>query len=198
MLEPTPTPPPEGSETQSDDKKTSEGQQPADDPPAEPKADDKPKTFTQDEVNRLLAKEKRDAEARTKAAEAKAKLSEDERTKAELAEARSQLAERDRRDAVKEASEKAGVNNPSLLYKAIKDDLEIDEKTGQIKNLTEVMEAAKADFPQLFTPKSQGSADGGSGKGKQSTLTKEEVEKMSPKEIEDRWEEVSTFLTSQK
>jgi hypothetical protein len=201
MPDPTPTPAPEGSGTQPDDKKTPEGQptpEPA--PTPEPKPDDKPKTFTQEEVNRLLAKEKRDAEKRAKDAEDKAKLSEDERTKAELADAKAQLAERDRRDTVKEAAEKAGIKNGKLFYNAYKDELETDDK-GKITNLTEVLEAAKAEAPELFgTPQkpSPGSADAGAGNDGKTGLTKEQVEKMTPAEINANWEEVSKFLTSQK
>lgn len=196
------TPDKEGSGTQPDDKKTPEGQQPpAVDPPAkaDPPADEKPKTFTQEEVNRLLAKEKRELQKKADDAEAKAKLSEDERTKAELADARKQLAERDQRDAAKEAAEKAGVKNAKLFYNAYRSEFETDDK-GKITNLAEVLETAKAESPELFTTAAQpkGSADGGTGKDTPSTLTKEQVDKMSQEEIVKNWAEVEKFLASQK
>lgn len=200
MPDPTPTPAPEGSGTQPDDKKTPEGQQPPVDdkgnPPAPP-ADDKPKSFTQEDLNRTLAKERREWEKKVKDAEDKAKLSEDERTKAELADARSQLAERDRRDSAMDQAKTAGVKNPKLFYSAYKSDLETDAK-GNITNFAEILATAKAESPELFVTAAGGSADGGEGKGNTPALTKEQVEKMSPKEIEERWEEVSKFLTSQK
>jgi hypothetical protein len=195
MLDPKPTPPPEGSGTQPDDKKTPEGN-PAPDPTPEPKPDDK-KTFTQDDVNRMLAKERRDFEKKVKDAEDKAKLSEDERTKTELVEAKQQLADRDKRDAAHEAARSAGVKNAKLFYSAYGSDLEVDAK-GNITNFADVLATAKAESPELFVTAAQGSADGGEGKGNASTLTKEAIEKMGPDEIQKRWAEVSAFLASQK
>lgn len=158
-----------------------------------------PKTFTQEEVNRMLAKERKDAEKKAADAEAKAKLSEDERTKAELAEARQKLQERDNRDFVQEKAEKAGVKNPKLFYNAYKSELEFDAK-GKITNLNDVLETAKAESPELFqiAQKQQGSADGGSGKDTPTTLTKEQIEKMSPAEVAANMEAIDKFLASQK
>lgn len=201
MPDPTPTPAPEGSGTQPDDKKTPEGQQPpADDKskqPDPPAPDDKPKTFTQEDLNRLLAKEKRDWEKKVKDAEDKAKLSEDERTKAELAEAKAALAERDRRDSAMDQAKTAGVKNPRLFYSAYGSELETDAK-GNITNFADVLATAKAESPELFQAAAGGSADGGDGKGNAATLTKEQVEKMSQTEIIERWDEVQKFLASQK
>jgi hypothetical protein len=197
MPDPIPTPKPEGSGTLPDDKKTPEGNPPPDPTPTpEPKSDDK-KTFTQDDLNRLLAKEKRDWEKKVKDAEEKAKLSEDERTKAELEDARKQLADRDKRDAAQDAATKAGVKNAKLFYSAYGSELETDAK-GNITNFADVLATAKAEAPELFITAVQGSADGGEGKGSTSTLTKEAIDKMSPDEINKRWDEVSKFLSSQK
>jgi hypothetical protein len=199
MPDPTPTPTPEGSGTQPDDKKTPEGQQPADDKgnsPA-PAPDDKPKTFTQEDINRLLAKEKRDWEKKVKDAEDKAKLSEDERTKAELAEAKAALAERDRRDSAMDQAKTAGVKNPKLFYSAYGSELETDAK-GNITNFADILATAKAESPELFQAVAGGSADGGDGKGNKPGLTKEQVDKMTPDEINKNWDEVSKFLSSQK
>ena len=72
--------------------------------------------------------------------------------------------ERDARDAVIEAAgdEKIGARNPRAVYKLVKDDLEFDDKTGQIRNLPDVLKRAKAEYPELFG-RSAGSVDGGSG-----------------------------------
>ncbi|MGH9961749.1 MAG: hypothetical protein ACREBC_32240, partial [Pyrinomonadaceae bacterium] len=80
----------QGAETQTAENKTTEAAETTTAKTTDTQTDtkteggDKPKTFTQDELNRLLAKEKRDWEKQVKDAEEKAKLSEDERTKAEL------------------------------------------------------------------------------------------------------------------
>ncbi|MBX3288451.1 MAG: hypothetical protein KF855_03805 [Acidobacteria bacterium] len=194
-------------DTQGADTQTAENKSPEDNKDTQPtKAEetkaDQPKTFTQEEVNRMLAKERRDFEKRAKDAEEKAKLSEDQRLKAELDDAKKQLAERDRRDHVQAEAQKAGVNNPNLFYKAIKEDLEIDEKTGKITNLAELIESAKSDLPQLFTTETKktaaGSADGGSGKDGKPTRTKADIDKMTTAEIIEDWDAVEQFLSSQK
>lgn len=115
------------------------------------------KTFTQEDVNRLIAKERKDVER-------KAKLSEDERLKADLDDARNQLRTRDTKDAVLEAAAKLGARNTNLIYKAVKDDLTFD-KDGKPENLKDVLAQAKKDFPELFGDSAHvGSADAGSGR----------------------------------
>ena len=123
------------------------------------------KTFTQDEVNSLLAKERKAAEKKAADAEAKTKLSDDERTIAERDEARAALKERDTRDAVIEQVGRDGVKNPKLFYNAYKSEIETDA-AGKITNLKDVLAAAKIEAPELFAEikKADGSADGGAGK----------------------------------
>lgn len=177
----------QGAETQTAENKSTEENKETQNSETEEKKADQPKTFTQDEVNRMLAKERRDFEKRAKDAEEKAKLSEDQRLKAELDDAKNQLAERDLRDQVHAEAQKAGVNNPNLFYKAIKDDLDLDEKTGKPTNLSELIESAKTDLPQLFMTEtkatSKGSADGPAGKGEKTTYTKEKLQSMTTAEI---------------
>lgn len=164
------------------------------------------KSFSQDDVNRLLAKEKRDWEKKVKDAEEKAKLSEDERLKRERDDAVQQLRERDTRDFIIAQAEKSGVKNPRLFYSAYKSEIETDDK-GNVKNFQDVLDAAKADTPELFgdadSGKNQkpqgGGADGGAGSiSTTTTLTKEKIEKMSQKEINENWDEIQKFLASQK
>ena len=112
------------------------------------------KVFTQEDVNRLLAKERKETER-------KAKMSEDERLKSDLEDARHQLRERDTRDAVQTEAAKLGAKNAGLIYKAVKDDLTFDS-SGKLENLKDVLTQAKKDFPELFgTNAAAGSADGG-------------------------------------
>ena len=114
------------------------------------------KVFTQEDVNRLIAKERKETER-------KAKMSEDERLKSDLEDARKQLRERDTKDAVQTEASKLGAKNTGLIYKAVKDDLTFD-KDGKPENLKDVLTQAKKDFPELFGSNSNGSADGGMGK----------------------------------
>lgn len=161
---------------------------------------DKPKSFTQEEVNSLLAKERKTFEKKTADAEAKAKLSEDERKDAELAEARAALRERDARDTVTEQAGKAGVKNAKLFYNAYKSELEFDDK-GNVTNLKDVLASAKTESPELFTatPTPSGSADGGEGNNTNTGgLTKEQIEKMSPDEIAKNMDAIDKFLASGK
>ena len=111
------------------------------------------KVFTQEDVNRLIAKERKETER-------KAKMSEDERLKFDLEDARAQLRERDTKDAVQNEASKLGAKNAGLIYKAVKDDLTFDS-SGKPENLKEVLTQAKKDFPELFGSQPSGSADGG-------------------------------------
>ncbi len=161
------------------------------------------KTFTQADVNRLIKRE-------TDKLEKRLKLDEDGRRAAELDDLKTQLRERDARDSVRESAEKSGAKNASLIYKVVKDDLEFD-KDGKVTNLKDVLEQAKKDFPDLFNASSDkandkvvdkkalSSVDAGEGNGKpQTTLTKEQIDKMSPAEINKNWDAVQMFLTAQK
>lgn len=59
---------------------------------------------------------------------------------------------------VRDAAEAAGSTNPRLVWRLVKDDLELDE-AGKPINLGEAIAQAKADAPQLFGP--GGKADAG-------------------------------------
>jgi len=187
--EPTPTPAPEPTPT------PEPTPAPAPEPTPAPE-----KTYTEAEYKRNLAAALKDLEKKTKDAEAKAKLTEDERLKADLDETRRQLAERDTRDAVIEQASDAGVKNPKLFYQAYKSEFERDEKTGKISNFNDVLESAKAESPELFEAVKQnnGSADGGEGKQPATGLTREMIDKMSPKEIADNMEAIDKFLAGGK
>jgi hypothetical protein len=144
------------------------------------------KTFTQDDVNRFLAKEKKEWEKKVSDAEAKAKLSEDERLKAELEDYKKQLRERDAKDQIKTEATKLGSKNADLVYRALQNEIEFDEK-GQVKNLKELFEIAKSDFPELFDNKPAkpvGTADGGATDKKGMSpeeLVKQDFEKTGRK-----------------
>jgi hypothetical protein len=136
------------------------------------------KTFTQEQVNSFLAKEKKDWEKKVADAEAKAKLSDDERLKSELETYKLQIRDRDARDSIKTEAVKLGAKNADLVYRALQNEIEFDDK-GQVKNLKELFEIAKADFPELFDTKPakpNGTADGGATN--QQGLSPEELVKQ--------------------
>lgn len=173
---------------------------PAPTPTPEPTPAAPAKTYTEAQYQANLAKERKDWEKKVADAEKKAKMTEDEKLKAERDEALAGLRERDTRDSVIEAAGAAGVKNAKLFYNAYKSDFETDDK-GKITNLKEVLDAAKTESPELFTaaPQPQGSADGGTGKDNNTGgLTKEQIEKMSPKEIADNMDKIDAFFASQK
>ena len=72
------------------------------------------------------------------------------------------------RSAVTDAAAKANAKHPTLIYRAVKDDLAFDDE-GNVTNVDAVLKALKAEAPDLF-PAANGSADGGKGNG-QATST---------------------------
>lgn len=171
---------------------------PADDPPAgdAPKSDPPAKTYTQAEYERAIEKAKKEAEKEREAAEQRAKLSEEERLKAERDDLQKQLRMRDAKDEVVEALTKAGAKNASLLFRSVQGDLEFDEKTGKLSNLKDLLKDLQADFPDQFgIEKPEETIDGGKGKEQGGKLTKEQLTKMSPAEINELdWEEVKKVM----
>ena len=112
------------------------------------------KTFTQEDVNRLIAKER-------KSAETKAKMTEDERLKAENEELKGSLRIRDAKDDFQAAIGKTA-KSANLLFSAAQNLFEFSA-TGKVTNMADVIKQLKADYPEQFEVNS-GSADGGTGK----------------------------------
>jgi hypothetical protein len=65
------------------------------------------------------------------------------------------------RSAVTDAASKANAKHPTLIYRAVKDELEFDDE-GNVTNVDAVLKALKAEAPDLF-PAAAGSGDGGRG-----------------------------------
>jgi len=157
---------------------------------AEGKGDDdkkKERTFTEAEVKarEKAAAEKAAAEALKKAEEEK-DLTELEKLKKENEDLRAANRLRDAKDSVVDALTKAGARSTELLWKAIKDDLEFDDK-GNLKNLDTLVTTIKTDYADQFgEPKPSETIDGGAGggEGTKGKLTKEALAKMSPAEIQ--------------
>ncbi len=161
------------------------------------------KTFTEAEVKarEKAAADKAEAAAKKKFEEEK-DLDENERLKKENEELKSSNRLRDAKDVAVEALKKAGSNSPELLWKVVSGDLEFDD-SGKIKNLETLVTGLKTDYADQFgEPKpaegidaGAGGGAGGQGVGK---LTEESIKKMSPKEINENWEEVSKVLADSK
>jgi uncharacterized coiled-coil DUF342 family protein len=72
------------------------------------------------------------------------------------------LRERDARDTVLDAARKAGASDPTVVYRYLKSDLDIDDD-GEVKNLKTLIDDAKTTAPQLFRA-ATGKADAAAGK----------------------------------
>lgn len=62
---------------------------------------------------------------------------------------------------VREAAEAAGARNVKAVWKLVKDDLVIDEETGAVANLADVIAAVRSEAPEMF-----GAAGGKSDAGR--------------------------------
>ena len=88
--------------------------------------------------------------------EAALKAAEDRATTLE-----SRLRDMSARSAVTDAATKANAKHPTLIYRAVKDDLDFDDE-GNVTNIDAVLKELKAEAPDLF-PAANGSGDGGKG-----------------------------------
>lgn len=162
------------------------------DPPAK-----KEKTYTKAELDALNAKAVADAKKKW---DDEKDLTELERVKKENEDLRAANRLRDAKDSVTEALTKAGARSSELLWKTLAGDLEFDDK-GNLKNLDALVTGLKTDYPDQFgEAKPDETIDGGAGQGGKggTKLTKEAIEKMTPTEINENWEEVSKVLAAAK
>lgn len=162
--------------------------------PAAPKAKAE-KTYTKAEVE--AERQKAAAEALKKANEEK-DLSELERANKRIQELESGQRLRDAKDAVTAALTKAGARSPELIWQAMKGDLEFDDKGG-VKNLDALVNSYKTDFADAFGIEKPGETiNGGAGGQAATKLTIEQIQKMTPEQINENWEEVEKVLKAGK
>lgn len=143
------------------------------------------KTFTEEELNRRLEKERRAWEKQIKEAEEKARLSEAERLQREADELRQQIRLRDARDLFFSELGKLGAKSPQLLFAAVERQVEFDDKGG-VKNLAELIADLKAEYPEQFgqeKPNVKKIDAGAAGDPNASGLTIEKLKTLSPQEI---------------
>ncbi len=117
-------------------------------------------SFTQEEVNRLVGKARKEEQQKLDKQIKDAALSEQQRSEQRVKELEAETRTLRARDVVAVAAEKLGAKNTNTIFKLIKADLEYDDK-GAITNLKEVLDEAKRDAPDLFGKKALGSGDGG-------------------------------------
>lgn len=155
------------------------------------------KTYTKAELDRELAKQKKEHDKAVEAEAAKAKLSEDEKKDATIKELQQTIRMRDAKDEVVAALEKAGAKATGLMWNAIKGDLEFDDK-GKLTNLKDLVKELQAEYADQFgEPKPEGTVEGGAGQqtGGGSGLTKEKLATMSASDIKALdWEEVKKVM----
>ncbi len=125
--------------------------------------EDKPKTFTQADIDRAAVAARRDEKARLEKQIKQAELSEAEKLKAENAELQTKLRSRDAEDSIVAACGKDCVNPKAVVRLAHSIGLEFD-KDGKLTNLKDLIAEAKDIAPELF-PKRPGPANGGDGNG---------------------------------
>jgi membrane protein involved in colicin uptake len=123
------------------------------------------------EARRQAAAERR---ARREAQDKVDKFERDKMTEAQRAEAdrkaleadrdalAKRLAERELSDAVTDAAKTALAISPTAVWKQIRDDIEIDTKTGKATNVTQLITALKASDPYMFK---RVDGDAGAGRG---------------------------------
>lgn len=118
----------------------------------------KEKSFTQTQVDKIIIKRLNDAK---KSWEKDKDKSEFERLQADNDRLRKELNERNAFDDFDSFFTKKGVKNTRGLFRAMKDELEYNEK-GKIENKEDLLKEAKSEFPEFFTS-AKTDADGGKG-----------------------------------
>ncbi|CAN5750011.1 hypothetical protein BH23CHL7_BH23CHL7_17260 [soil metagenome] len=206
---PTQTEPPKTPETEPSKAPESEPPKPSAIEPAEPPAGEK--TYSRAELDAALADVRREAAKwRTehkKAADAleaaaKQQMTEEEQRAADVAKKERELADRETAAAerllsaaIKEAAAAGGVAPARLaLIPRLIDRTEvIFDDAGEPTNVPALIKTLLDAYPEFKAGAGgSGSADGGS-RG-QSRLTREQIEKMTPAEINSRWAEIQEFL----
>lgn len=130
------------------------------------KTDSNERVFTQEELDRIIAKRLKEAQAKW---EKTKDLSEVERLKSENEELRQKVMLADAFSEFEKTASKMGVRNVRGLFKVLQSDLKFN-KDGEAENLADLLKEAKTEFPEFFAPLTPGSADAGR-KSERSTST---------------------------
>lgn len=125
-------------------------------------ADATPKSFTQDDLDRLLAKTRREEKAKYEKELENAQKSEVDRLKADLAERDAKLSERDTKDEVTTFLKTSGCKRPEAAFLLVKSSISRG-RDGKIEDLKGLLAEAKQLAPEFFDDSKTrpGSADAG-------------------------------------
>lgn len=137
---------------------------------------------------RTKAKNAEEAAEKAKTNAERAKLDEVERLKAEKADVDKKLAEIEARAVAAErrAALTGKVADPAAALKLLDPDKHLD---GDAVNV----EALLADYPFLAPAKEPGVNIPGARTARQSTLTHEDIARMTPEQVNERWTEIHAF-----
>lgn len=178
------------------DETTAEGQAAGEGASGDAKTD-KPvkqeKTFTKAELEAAAKKAVEDAKKKW---DEEKDLTELERIKKENEELRTANRLRDAKDEVVKALADAGNKSPELAWNAMRGDLKFGDD-GKLLNAKDLIDGLKTSFPEQFgteKPKEGIDAGAGGGTGKTS-LTLEQVQKMTPDEVNANWDAVQAVLS---
>jgi hypothetical protein len=128
------------------------------------KPEDGAPKFTQADLDRLIAKAKRDEKAKLERQVSDAQLSETERLKAELEARKAEVRGLKTEGALLAAIKAAGGDDPEVISAWIQSKLTIEfSDDDKISNLKDLLSEARERIPTRF-PKRPGSANGGDGK----------------------------------
>lgn len=124
-------------------------------------------------------------------------LTELEQLKKQNEDLKSQIRLRDAREEFMAEIKAAGGNSPELAFRVLQADFQFDEETGKPTNVKELVSGFRSSFPEQFgTQAPAGGVDAGAGaENKTQALSKEDLSRMTPEQINERWAEVSKILS---
>jgi hypothetical protein len=145
-----------------------------------------------EEAKALLKKQKEAEEAQlSEMDKLKAKVTEQDTYRAQLEKTQREI---NTQYEIKLQALTLGISDPEDAYKLLDlSKLEFDEKTGKPTNVEAVLRELVGSKPYLLG-KSGGSSSTNPAGGRTSKLTMDDIKKMSPEEVNSRWEEVSVVM----
>ena len=184
---------------------------PSGEPPAPPSVDppSPPEPLDAAAMTRELAEARREAgkyrtdlnklQAAQKLTD-EAKLSDEEKRAARVTELETQLADREKAlkektsyAAVVDAAARLGAAKPAMLHRLIEGEIEFDD-AGSPKNVDALVKDFLKMNPEFTSTAGHPTGDAGQGARGRSALTRDDIKKMKPEEINKRWSEVSEVL----
>jgi hypothetical protein len=101
---------------------------------------------------------------------------------------------RDAKVTVTEALTKAGARSTELIWLALQGDLKFDDK-GNLTNMESLVKDFTTNHPEQFgIEKPTETVNGGAGGPSSTSITLDQISRMSPKEINSSWDQVKNVL----